>query len=72
LGFEGYRTVALDDLKNARLLSRALDHSGYYTVLSDIHHPVETSDVLKSARAVVGMDEGNVEVRRCNIFAYCD
>lgn len=37
LGFEGYRTVALDDLKNARLLSRALEHTGWYTVLSDIH-----------------------------------
>ncbi|KAG6828666.1 hypothetical protein H0H92_007081 [Tricholoma furcatifolium] len=37
LGFEGYRAVALDDLKNARLLSRALEASKYYTVLSDIH-----------------------------------
>ncbi|KAF8226168.1 glutamate decarboxylase [Tricholoma matsutake] len=37
LGFEGFRAVALDDLRNARLLSRALEKSGYYTVLSDIH-----------------------------------
>ncbi|KIY69590.1 glutamate decarboxylase [Cylindrobasidium torrendii FP15055 ss-10] len=41
LGFEGYRTVALNDLKNARMLSRALEKSGYYTVLSDIHRPAE-------------------------------
>jgi glutamate decarboxylase len=40
LGFEGYRGVALDDLKNARLLSRALENTGYYTVLSDVHRPV--------------------------------
>ncbi|KAI3610861.1 glutamate decarboxylase [Moniliophthora roreri] len=37
LGFEGYRNVALNDLRNARLLSRALEGSGYYMVLSDIH-----------------------------------
>jgi len=37
LGFEGYRAIGLDDMKNARLLSRALEKSGYYTVLSDIH-----------------------------------
>jgi glutamate decarboxylase len=41
LGFEGYRSIALDDLKNARLLSRALENSGYYTVLSDIHRTAE-------------------------------
>jgi len=40
LGFEGYRAIALDDLKNARLLSRALNGTGYYTVLSDIHRKV--------------------------------
>ncbi|KAG2146946.1 pyridoxal phosphate-dependent transferase [Suillus bovinus] len=39
LGFEGYRAVAKDDLKNARLLSRALEKSGWYTVISDIHRP---------------------------------
>lgn len=40
LGFQGYREVALDDLKNARLLSRALENTGYYTVLSDVHRSV--------------------------------
>lgn len=37
LGFEGYRNIALNDMRNARLLSRALDASSYYTVLSEIH-----------------------------------
>ncbi|KAF9448367.1 glutamate decarboxylase [Macrolepiota fuliginosa MF-IS2] len=37
LGYQGYRRVALDDLKNARLLSRVLELSGYFEVLSDIH-----------------------------------
>ena len=37
LGFEGYRNIALCDLKNARTLSRALERTGFFTVLSDIH-----------------------------------
>ncbi|KAI9455579.1 glutamate decarboxylase [Lactarius psammicola] len=40
LGFQGYRDIALGDLKNARTLSRALERSGYFTVLSDIHRQV--------------------------------
>ncbi|KAF5331067.1 hypothetical protein D9619_005931 [Psilocybe cf. subviscida] len=40
LGFEGYRSVGLADMKNARLLSRALERTGYFTVLSDIHRAV--------------------------------
>ncbi len=30
-----------DDLKKARVLSRALEKSGYFEVLSEIHHPIE-------------------------------
>jgi glutamate decarboxylase len=40
LGFEGYRNIALCDLKNARTLSRALERTGFFHVLSDIHRPV--------------------------------
>ena len=43
LGFAGYRAVALQDLKNARTLSRALENCGYYEVLSDIHRPISSS-----------------------------
>lgn len=39
-GFQGYRDVMEQDLKNARLLSRALEMSGYYEVLSEIHRPI--------------------------------
>jgi len=60
LGFEGYRAVALDDLKNARLLSRALEKSEYYYVLSDIHRNVG-SDLLQTAKGAVGFDEEDVE-----------
>jgi glutamate decarboxylase len=62
LGFEGYRAVALDDLRNARLLSRALEKSEYYTVLSDVHRKVDS--VIGAVRDVVGANEGDVEVRR--------
>ncbi|GBE82457.1 glutamate decarboxylase [Sparassis latifolia] len=61
LGFEGYRNVALQDLKNARLLSRALEKSGYFDVLSDIHRPVETSTVVPGGKQVIEFDEENVE-----------
>jgi len=44
LGFEGYRSVGLADMKNARLLSRALERTGYYTVISDIHRAVGVRD----------------------------
>ncbi|KAJ7581046.1 glutamate decarboxylase [Mycena floridula] len=59
LGFEGFRTIALDDLKNARLLSRALELSGYYTVLSDIHRKVGTA--TGAIKEAVGLDDQDVE-----------
>jgi glutamate decarboxylase len=62
LGFEGYRAVALDDLKNARLLSRALENSGYYTVLSDIHRHISSTNVVaKAAKQVAGVNEQDIE-----------
>ena len=56
LGFRGYRDVALKDLQNARTLSRALEKTGFYTVLSDIHRPVSGGDATRS------YDELEVEV----------
>ncbi|THH04817.1 hypothetical protein EW145_g5240, partial [Phellinidium pouzarii] len=63
LGFEGFRRVALTDLKNARLLSRALEKSGYYTVLSDVHRPAsDASNLVQGAKIATGIqDEENVE-----------
>ncbi|KAI0372007.1 glutamate decarboxylase [Pilatotrama ljubarskyi] len=59
LGKEGYRNVALQDLKNARLLSRALEKTGLFTVLSDIHRPADK--VATALKSTVGFDEENVE-----------
>lgn len=52
LGFNGYRDVMQEDLKNARLLSRALELSGYFEVLSDIHRP---ASALSSAATKTGI-----------------
>jgi len=60
LGFEGYRRVALNDLKNARLLSRALERSGYYHVLSDVHRPVLNGGLLQGAKQAI-LNEEDVE-----------
>ncbi|GAA6022511.1 hypothetical protein JCM10207_008538 [Rhodosporidiobolus poonsookiae] len=56
LGFEGYRRIALHDAKNARLLSRALERSKYYTVISEIHHlkDKEQQSLLDKAKQSVG------------------
>jgi glutamate decarboxylase len=55
LGFEGYRRIMQNDLTKARLISRALENSGYYTVLSQIHKPKSSGavDVLNSAAKLV-------------------
>ena len=63
LGFEGYRRVMQSDLQNARLLSRALEKSGLYEVLSEIHKPLPTSagsNLIKEAGAkITGKHEIN-------------
>lgn len=49
LGFEGYKAIMQEDLKNARLLSRALEMSGLYEVLSDIHRPASATASVSKA-----------------------
>jgi glutamate decarboxylase len=49
LGFEGYRRIALSDLENARVLSRALELSGYFKVLSNIHIPLPKDSTVMGA-----------------------
>ncbi|KAK2465095.1 hypothetical protein APHAL10511_002903 [Amanita phalloides] len=47
LGFDGYADIARKDLRNGRLLSRALEGTGYFTVFSDIHRPISDAAVHK-------------------------
>ncbi|KAI0262895.1 glutamate decarboxylase [Gloeopeniophorella convolvens] len=61
LGFQGYRNVALRDLKNARTLSRALERTGYYTVLSDVHRPL--ASITATAKQAIGVvDEEDIDI----------
>lgn len=66
LGTEGYKRVAQDGMQNARLLSRALERSGLFEVLSDIHRPVE--GVIAGAKHTLRYDEENVEVKLISIL----
>jgi len=45
LGWEGYQRIARLDLQNARMLSRALESSGYYKVVSEIHTPLSAASI---------------------------
>lgn len=69
LGFEGYRRIALADMKNARLLSRALERSGYYTVLSDVHRPLENAGagLIANVKQAVTNEE-DIEVRLIPLY----
>ncbi|KAF9931673.1 hypothetical protein FBU30_009734 [Linnemannia zychae] len=42
LGKQGYTSIVQNDLENARVLSRALEDSTYYEVVSDMHRPKGT------------------------------
>lgn len=57
LGVKGYKNTMSNNLQNARLLSRALELSGLYVVLSDIHRPV--SKALDVAMKSGAADEGD-------------
>ena len=50
LGYEGYRRIALNDLANARLLSRALEKSTYFKCISEIHKAPDGSEVPENKR----------------------
>ncbi|KIJ55476.1 hypothetical protein M422DRAFT_57880 [Sphaerobolus stellatus SS14] len=58
LGRKGYRAAGLIDMQNARLLSRALEKSGYFHVISDIHRPRRT--LMGCARNQI-FDEPDIE-----------
>jgi len=60
LGREGYTRIARVDLANARAFSRALEASGYYKVVSEIHNKfTETSVGSAIADAVGQADESS-------------
>ncbi|KAK4686768.1 glutamate decarboxylase, partial [Tremellales sp. Uapishka_1] len=59
LGFSGYRRIMQNDLAKARLISRALEQSGYFTLLSNVHRPKPQSAVTALTSAVHKIYEGH-------------
>lgn len=56
LGFEGYRAIGENDMYNARLLSDALEASGWYICVSDIHRPVGQFSFQQGLSRVTGQE----------------
>ncbi|GAA5968540.1 hypothetical protein JCM11641_007671 [Rhodosporidiobolus odoratus] len=73
LGFEGYRRISLHDAKNARLFSRALENSKYYTVVSEIHHPKDSNEQSladKAKQSVGALDDIDAYVPGLPVVAF--
>ncbi|KAI0467477.1 glutamate decarboxylase [Xylaria cf. heliscus] len=59
LGFKGYREVMENCLTNARLLSKSLEATGWYTCVSEIHRPKSgVAGIISDAKEVVTGTEG--------------
>ncbi|KAI0101263.1 glutamate decarboxylase [Daldinia grandis] len=59
LGFDGYREIMENCLRNARLLSKSLEATGWYTCVSDIHRRASVaSSVVSGAKHAVLGEEG--------------
>ncbi|KAK4124874.1 glutamate decarboxylase [Parathielavia appendiculata] len=56
LGFQGYREVVENCLANARILSKSLEATGWYTCVSDIHRPAPTNHTTSSTTAAAASD----------------
>jgi glutamate decarboxylase len=57
LGFTGYRQIMENCLSNARLLSKSLEATGWYTCVSDIHRPVGEHSFLGTAAKVFSKED---------------
>ena len=59
LGFEGYREIMENCLRNARVLSKSLEATGWYTCLSDVHRRTSSAQsALTDAKTAVLGEEG--------------
>ncbi|CAK9780193.1 glutamate decarboxylase [Cutaneotrichosporon oleaginosum] len=61
LGMEGYQRVIAADLVKARVLSRALERSGYFVCLSNIHKPVKPETLLGKAAQNLKIEDDQPE-----------
>ncbi|KAJ7512565.1 pyridoxal phosphate-dependent transferase [Mycena galericulata] len=67
LGFDGYRRIAIKDLRNSRMLSRALE-STYFTVLSNVHKP--SARGLKELKTTNDTDEPELYERGLPVVSF--
>ncbi|KAI1161493.1 glutamate decarboxylase [Nemania serpens] len=57
LGFKGYREIMENCLTNARLLSKSLEATGWYTCVSEIHKPKSgVAGVVTGAKQTIGIE----------------
>ena len=61
LGFNGYRSVMENCLSNARLLSCALEASGYYVCVSDVHRPKGQFAQSEGAKTTLSQDDTSAD-----------
>lgn len=61
LGFNGYREIMENCLANARLLSKSLEATGWYTCLSDIHRPAPVSATKQAVEGATSKVKDAVE-----------
>ncbi|BEJ15224.1 hypothetical protein CspHIS471_0409910 [Cutaneotrichosporon sp. HIS471] len=61
LGIEGYKRVVAADLVKARVLSRALEGSGYFICLSNIHKPINSDTTLGKVKQNLKIDDDQPE-----------
>ena len=61
LGRSGYREIMENCLRNSRLLARSLEGTGWYTVVSDVHRPLEQSKGKVDKKLAGGAGEGTNE-----------
>ncbi|PBP28294.1 glutamate decarboxylase [Diplocarpon rosae] len=57
LGFSGYRSIMENCMTNARLLSKSLEATGWYTCVSDIHRPKGSHSFLGTAAQVFSKED---------------
>ena len=66
LGFQGYREVVENCLSNARLLSKALEATGWYTCVSDIHRPPHKQASVTGGGSSDNDDSKNIDQSQDN------
>ncbi|KAL1965216.1 hypothetical protein VTN77DRAFT_5970 [Rasamsonia byssochlamydoides] len=61
LGFNGYRDVMENCLANARLLSKALERTGWFTCVSDIHRKKNVKNVKDTVISAASREETSAD-----------